>query len=106
MTERVKKWPEGPWELSGWTVYADSAKRPDGNAQGAICVLVTGSETAWNDVATGRLIAQAPALVEALEQVVFDWDNVDSDWQHKHTELIEETIKPLLDAVYGEESAT
>lgn len=71
MTDTSKHTP-GKWTADGWTIHAENAARHDGNSNGAICVIVTGGEDAWEEVANARLIAAAPDLLEALKGLVKD----------------------------------
>src|SRR3990167_5823977 len=65
----------GPWIAEGWTVIADRKTRRN-RAMVADCASAPMLETQWN--ANARLIAEAPAMLEALTeaiQFVAKWAN-------------------------------
>ena len=57
----------GPWIAEGWTVIADRKTRRN-RAMVAECASAPMLEAQWE--ANARLIAEAPAMLEALEELV------------------------------------
>lgn len=82
---------DGPWIADGGSVYAESWSG-ELNTDGCVCVLVsTSGRSPFEQIANGRLIAQAPEMYKLLEDSCF---SIGGDWRKRRDEILQKINSP------------
>lgn len=108
MSERVKRWPKGPWSRSRYhnpnrDIVQRTGSEDNDSRQGSRHICAVSRRDKAEQEAAARLIAAAPALVEALEDMVAMWRTVceASGWDPEHMSQYEKA-EAALSLAYGE----